>query len=74
MLMALVPCVVCASPFYASCHDASCVDAICPFCEYADTEEEEDLIAQAAALAGVIGIAGEGDAAEIPLGAASSAV
>jgi hypothetical protein len=68
--MALVPCVVCASPFYASCHDASCVDAICPFCEYADTEEEEDLIAQAA----LLGIAGEGDAAEIPLGAASSAV
>lgn len=32
--MALVPCAVCRQPFYASCHDASCIDAVCPICEY----------------------------------------
>jgi len=34
--MALVPCRQCSQPFYASCHDASCVDALCPYCEYAE--------------------------------------
>jgi len=34
--MALVPCRQCAQPFYASCHDASCRDALCPYCEYAE--------------------------------------
>ena len=24
----------CGQPFYASCHDASCIDALCPLCEY----------------------------------------
>jgi len=33
--MALVPCRQCGQPFYASCHDASCIDALCPSCEYA---------------------------------------
>ena len=32
--MALVACVACGQPFYASCHDASCIDAVCPLCEY----------------------------------------
>ena len=32
--MALVACVACDQPFYASCHDASCLDAMCPLCEY----------------------------------------
>jgi hypothetical protein len=34
--MALVPCVRCTQPFYASCHDASCIDAPCPMCEYGE--------------------------------------
>ncbi len=34
--MALVPCRQCHQPFYASCHDASCVDALCPSCAYAE--------------------------------------
>ncbi len=34
--MALVPCRQCVQPFYASCHDASCIDALCPYCEYAE--------------------------------------
>ncbi len=34
--MALVPCRQCAQPFYASCHDASCRDALCPYCEYTE--------------------------------------
>ncbi len=34
--MALVPCRQCRQPFYASCHDASCIDALCPHCEYAE--------------------------------------
>ena len=38
--MALIPCVVCRQPFYASCHDASCTEALCPLCEYA--EEMDD--------------------------------
>ena len=33
--MALVACAVCRQPFYASCHDGSCIDAVCPLCEYA---------------------------------------
>jgi hypothetical protein len=56
--MALVPCVVCAQPFYASCHDASCIDAICPYCAYADGDEEDDLIAGAIPL----GLPREGEA------------
>jgi hypothetical protein len=32
--MALVACITCGQPFYASCHDASCLDAVCPLCEY----------------------------------------
>ena len=32
--MALVSCIACGQPFYASCHDASCIDAVCPLCEY----------------------------------------
>ncbi len=36
--MALVPCARCRQPFYASCHDASCVGAVCPYCEYGDDE------------------------------------
>ncbi len=34
--MALVPCAQCRQPFYASCHDASCSGAVCPYCEYAE--------------------------------------
>ncbi len=34
--MALVPCRQCSQPFYASCHNASCLDALCPSCEYAE--------------------------------------
>ncbi len=34
--MALVPCRQCSQPFYASCHDASCLDPLCPYCEYAE--------------------------------------
>ena len=33
--MALVPCAQCRQPFYASCHDCSCLDVTCPYCEYA---------------------------------------
>ncbi len=36
--MALAPCVRCRQPFYVSCHDASCVAALCPYCEYGDDE------------------------------------
>ena len=32
--MALVACIACGQPFYASCHDGSCIDAVCPLCEY----------------------------------------
>jgi hypothetical protein len=32
--MALVACIACGQPFYASCHDGSCLDAVCPLCEY----------------------------------------
>ena len=32
--MALIPCVRCRQPFYASCHDGTCLDALCAFCEY----------------------------------------
>lgn len=32
--MALVPCARCRQPFYASCHDGACHDAVCPYCEY----------------------------------------
>ncbi|SRR5579883_2777051 len=34
--MALVPCRQCYQPFYASCHEGSCLDALCPLCEYGD--------------------------------------
>ena len=36
--MALVPCRQCRQPFYASCADASCLDAVCPYCEYLDMD------------------------------------
>ncbi len=39
--MALVPCTQCRQPFYASCHDASCIGAVCPYCEYAEVLPEE---------------------------------
>jgi len=39
--MALVPCALCRQPFYASCHDASCIGAVCPYCEYAEILPEE---------------------------------
>ncbi len=41
--MALVPCRQCRQPFYASCHDASCVDALCPYCEYAEPALDDHL-------------------------------
>jgi hypothetical protein len=34
--MALVPCRQCRQPFYASCHDGSCFEALCPSCEYGE--------------------------------------
>lgn len=34
--MALVPCWQCGQPFYASCHDASGIDALCPYCAFAE--------------------------------------
>lgn len=37
--MALVPCARCRQPFYASCHDASCIDALCPLCEFGEESE-----------------------------------
>ena len=36
--MALVACIACGQPFYASCHDGSCIDAVCPLCEYGPPE------------------------------------
>ena len=39
--MALVACRQCEQPFYASCHDASCIDALCPYCEYAEPAPNE---------------------------------
>ena len=36
--MSLVACSVCRQPFYASCHDSSCIDATCPYCEYEDDD------------------------------------
>lgn len=39
--MALVPCVQCRQPFYASCSDAACVDALCPYCAYAELLPED---------------------------------
>ncbi len=39
--MALVPCAQRRQPFYASCHDASCIGAVCPYCEYAEILPEE---------------------------------
>jgi hypothetical protein len=32
--MAVIPYVRCRQPFYASCHDGTCLDALCAFCEY----------------------------------------
>lgn len=40
--MALVPCARCGQPFYASCHDASCIDALCPLCEYDESPSADD--------------------------------
>jgi hypothetical protein len=45
--MALVPCRQCHQPFYASCHDASCIDALCPYCEYAEPVPHEPFVALA---------------------------
>ena len=39
--MALVPCAQCRQPFYASCHDAACSGAVCPYCEYAEILPDE---------------------------------
>ena len=41
--MALVPCRQCRQPFYASCHDASCLDALCPHCAYAEPALDDHL-------------------------------
>jgi hypothetical protein len=48
--MALVPCRLCRQPFYASCADASCLDALCPYCEYGE-ERESALSADAVSIA-----------------------
>jgi len=42
--MALVPCRRCGQPFYASCHDASCIDALCLSCEYAEPAMDDHLL------------------------------
>ncbi len=42
--MALVPCRQCRQPFYASCHDASCIDALCPYCEYSEPVVDDHLL------------------------------
>jgi len=39
--MALIPCQQCGQPFHASCHDASCLDALCPYCAYAEPPTNE---------------------------------
>jgi hypothetical protein len=39
--MVLVPCARCRQPFYASRHDAPCIGAVCPYCEYAEILPEE---------------------------------
>jgi len=39
--MALVACSRCRQPFYAFCHDGSCIDAACPRCEYGDDGPRE---------------------------------
>lgn len=39
--MALVPCARCGQHFYASCHDASCIDALCPLCEYEEPSQDD---------------------------------
>ena len=39
--MALVACSRCRQPFYASCHDSTCIDAACPHCEYGDDGPRE---------------------------------
>jgi hypothetical protein len=39
--MALISCRQCRQPFYASCHDSSCLDALCPYCEYAEVLPRE---------------------------------
>jgi hypothetical protein len=41
--MSLVACALCRQPFYASCHDCSCLDAVCPYCEYGDRENGDAL-------------------------------
>ncbi len=41
--MALVACADCRQPFYASCHDGNCLDALCPYCEY-DAERSNDTV------------------------------
>jgi len=42
--MALVPCQQCRQPFHASCHDASCIDALCPYCEYEPALDDHPLV------------------------------
>lgn len=39
--MALVPCTQCRQPFYAACHDGSCLDVLCPYCTYAEISPDE---------------------------------
>ncbi len=55
--MALVPCRRCRQPFHASCHDASCVNALCPHCEYAEPALDDHLSMEG----GRIGEDGAGD-------------
>jgi hypothetical protein len=42
--MALVACAECRQPFYASCHDSSCLDALCPWCEYEDAGSDDTML------------------------------
>lgn len=42
--MALVACAACRQPFYASCHDNTCIDALCPYCEYEDAAAARDVL------------------------------
>ncbi len=55
--MALVPCRQCRQPFYASCHDASCLDALCPYCADAAPALDDHLLVEG----GRTGEGGAGD-------------
>ncbi len=39
--MALGPCWQCGQPFYRRCHDASCLDVLCPYRAYAEPPTNE---------------------------------